>query len=158
MEQIGGDIQNLISRNLSGQDMIRLCSTSTKLRKQCSSFGMRSYWKDQINKDFSVDYNDTDPYQEYLRLTWLDSQKLYLAYKYNQRHGGETEIVGIYISEELAHEAIKLHMIHTFYDPEEILKVYEDLKGDEEYKEAWLYDEIVYNIVRLDVNDITNYI
>ena len=132
MEQIGGDIQNLISRNLSGQDMIRLCSTSTKLRKQCSSFGMRSYWKDQINKDFHNDYNDSDPYQEYLRLSWLGGQKLYVVHKYNKVFGDETEVLGVYLNYELAVKTIKTYMIDNNYSEEEVLQVYDELKDKEE--------------------------
>ena len=134
MEQIGGDIQNLISRNLSGQDMIRLCSTSTKLRKQCSSFGMRSYWKDQINKDFHNDYNDSDPYQEYLRLSWLGGQKLYVVHQYDKDFGDYTEVLGVYLNYELAVETIKTYMIDkkNNYTEEEVSKVYEDLKDENE--------------------------
>lgn len=139
MEQIGSDIQNLISKNLSGQDMVRLCSASSKLRKQCSSMGMRFYWKDQINKDFGIDYNDADTYQEYLRLSWLGGQKLYVVHIYDKSYGqySDNTILGVYLSYDLAVDAVEKYMYNTDYDEKYITEISEHLKEGKNIPEGF---------------------
>ena len=129
MEQIDINILRLIGGKLSGNDMIRLCSISQKMRKIGSSFPMSFYWRGQIERDFGIIYKFKDSYQEYLRLKWLKTQKLFIITKRGQNKNTNV-LKSVYTSNSLASKASKEYMIDN--NQKDITKVYEELNRNDD--------------------------
>lgn len=74
MEQLDVNIKGLIGQNLTGYEMLRLCSTSTNMKKQCMSLQMTPFWKNKLKEEYHIDYADNDSFSEYMRQSWLQGE------------------------------------------------------------------------------------
>lgn len=65
MEQTPRDIKNLISEYASGESILKLCQTSTKMRKICADSFYDNMWRKKIKEDFGINYTAKYPFAEY---------------------------------------------------------------------------------------------
>ena len=65
MEEASRDMKNLISEYASGESILKLCQTSTKMREICSKPFYDNMWKKKINEDFGINYVGKYPFEEY---------------------------------------------------------------------------------------------
>ena len=69
IESMSLDIKYKLSKKLTAIELIKLCATSTEIRKICTLNKFNMIWKDKINEDFNSTYKGEDSYNEYMRLT-----------------------------------------------------------------------------------------
>ena len=82
IENLSLDGKFELFKNMTGRELLSLCSTSKTMRDTCSKQNFYTIWSAKIKEDFDNEYHETDSYQEYLRLAHLYGKTLWTVIKY----------------------------------------------------------------------------
>ena len=82
IENLSLDGKFELFKNMTGRELLSLCSTSKTMRDTCSKQNFYTIWSAKIKEDFDNEYHETDSYQEYLRLAHLYGKTLWTVVKY----------------------------------------------------------------------------
>ena len=77
------DAKYSVAIELSGKDLVRLCSSDSEMRRLCSSEKFNPIWRQNIKTDFNIDYNGKHGYMEYLKYTYIFNQKFWIVTRYS---------------------------------------------------------------------------
>lgn len=79
MENLTPDTKYLLAEQLSGEDLVKFCSTNASMRQICSSSRYDQIWKDKLKKDFNMNYIGDNPYMMYLQHTYFYKETYWVA-------------------------------------------------------------------------------
>jgi len=68
MDALPKDLKKYITSMITSDEVVKLCSSSSALRKICTSQDYNDVWISKIKKDFGIVYNGSNGYNEYMRL------------------------------------------------------------------------------------------
>ena len=81
------DAKYKLATTLSGDDLIKLCATDSKMRTICQSSRYNHIWNKRLKDDYNVDYEGINPYMEYLLSTYLYKNRYWVVDIYDNNEG-----------------------------------------------------------------------
>src|SRR5579883_3191771 len=104
MEGLPKEINAEIFKHLTGDEIIKLCSTSKSLNRICSDDPKYvPLWRLKIEKEFGEQYNGDLAFSQYKFLHKLFFRSIYLVYSI-KNYGNDPEWVGTYMNYQSAVE------------------------------------------------------
>lgn len=85
------DAKYVLAQQLSGEELVRLCSTNTNMRKICTTSKFNPIWIDKLKKEYNIDYTGTNAYTEYLYSTRFYKETYWVA-TYSVRNNIKTKL------------------------------------------------------------------
>lgn len=68
-----------VALNLSGKELLNMCSVNRETRRICMSERFNPIWSKKLYEDYSIQYKGKDGYNKYLESTYFYHQKYWVA-------------------------------------------------------------------------------
>ena len=151
--ELNDDAKYELAKNLSGEDLIRLCASDSNMRLLCSSSLYNSIWRRKLSQDYKINYQGSNAYMEYLQYTYF-YKGTYWFVVINDQEEILTTQVEAFTSRT---DAINYIFDQVLYYTENNQNNQDNQDNQNEEIERWTYPRVkaeidVQGMIRLNVN------